>query len=76
MQICIENNSKIQDIQKSFAAYYPFLKIEFYKHSTYNSNKKDIISDTMPLSQALNKNITANINISVEKNHNRSSTGR
>ena len=63
MQLCIENDTKIQDIQKSFTTFYPFLKIEFYKHATYNSNKKDTLPDTMPLSQALNKNLTTSINI-------------
>lgn len=63
MQLSIENDTKVQDIQKLFTTYYPFLKIEFYKYSIYNPNKKDTIPITMPLSQVLNKNLTAIINI-------------
>lgn len=46
MKLQINKETKIKDIQKSFSAHYPYLKIEFYKqpHSEAElSSKKDRI---------------------------------
>lgn len=46
MKLQINKETKITDIQKSFSAHYPYLKIEFYKQphgETELSSKKDRI---------------------------------
>ena len=57
MTLCIEKESRIDDIKKAFTDCYPFLKIEFYKRqfsSPGHPEKKEIILSSPALMQLAN----------------------
>jgi hypothetical protein len=55
MEITINDSVKIEDIQKQFSRYYPFLKIEFFKREheeSKASTKKDMLNRQLTLREA------------------------
>jgi hypothetical protein len=59
MKLQINTETKISSLQKDFNTYFPFLKIEFFKHrhDVHEGNpKKDILSTDLVLSKVSKKN--------------------
>jgi hypothetical protein len=68
MKLFIEKHSLAEDVKKIFTAYYPFLKIEFYKKPLTNSlYKKEAIPLHLPLIQQIQKQSETVINIERNK---------
>ncbi|MFT4155627.1 hypothetical protein [Parafilimonas sp.] len=61
MKLFINQESKIEDICKSFTASYPFLKIELYKKPFAGSFKKERLPFKQPLGQIINHDLKATI---------------
>lgn len=51
MEILITDNKSLQDLQKDFSSFYPYLKVEFY--ATQNISKGSPKSKLLNLSQAV-----------------------
>ena len=67
MTIHIKPGGRVGDVQKQFAAYYPFLKVEFLKKSANGENKsKDIFALPNEVFEALH-HVKANVTISAGK---------
>ena len=59
MKLYIERESQIDGIKKVFTAFYPFLKIEFYKKQPAHPEvvqKKEVMPFNLPLIQFANSN--------------------
>jgi|SRR5689334_5210000 hypothetical protein len=68
MKLFIEKDSLAEDVKNIFTAYYPFLKIEFYKNPLIKSlYKKETIPVHLPLIQQIKKQSEAVINIERNK---------
>lgn len=57
MELIIQKDSAIEDLNKIFTGYYPFLKIELYKipvHENYIATKKDVLPYNLPIGLFIN----------------------